>query len=418
MKYTCNLLQSIRAKLYSYDYKITARSNAASFTRSSKMSFPETIICILRGMKTGIQTGVHAFLDEVGRENEQYSKQAFSKRRQNIRPEAVQELFNDTVNYCYKELPLERYRNFHIMAIDGSRLNLPCTNELMEKYGAQVSQGAPQVQMLCSSVYDVVNNILVDVCFGRCKDNERKQAAAMLKRYYATQPEETIILMDRGYPSAELLEVLETLNFKYVVRCSKDIVRRMKITGDDYIVDHKFKKSEFAFKFRVVSFAIKAETEYLITNIFDSNFDIETFKTIYNKRWGIETAYDTLKNVLEIENFTGNTEISVLQDCYASAFLYNFSVVIAFENKNDIEKLHNNPQNKYEYKLSQKAVIMELRKSVVELILADSKRKTNKILRHIVFRLQNAVVPIRPNRSYQRKRKHNTMKFPQNSKHT
>lgn len=418
MMFVYPLLQTIHEKLYSYEYKITGRNCASSFTRNSKMNFPETVICIIKGLKTGLQTGIHTFLDEVGRETETYSKQAFSKRRQYIRPEAIQELFYDTVNFYYKNIPLNKYNNFNIMAIDGTRLNLPCTNELMEVFDAQVSQGAPQVQLLCSTVYDVLNNVLVDVCFGSCKDNERKHAATMLERLNAVEPSETILLFDRGYPSSELLELLDASGFKYVIRYSPDFARGMKITGSDCVVDYKFKKATRKITFRAISFELNHDTEHLLTNIFNSDFDVDTFKEIYNKRWGIETGYNTLKNVLEIENFTGNTEISVLQDCYATVFLYNLSSVVAYDVKSEIEPMHNNPQNKYEYKLSIKAVIMELRKHVVELLMEPSKRKGNKILRHIVLRLHSAVVPVRPNRSYKHKRKHNTMKFPQNAKHS
>ena len=32
---------------------------------------------------------------------------------------------------------------------------------------------------------------------------------------------------------------------------------------------------------------------------------LDDFKWIYQKRWGIETKYNDVKNKLEIENFTG-----------------------------------------------------------------------------------------------------------------
>ena len=35
-------------------------------------------------------------------------------------------------------------------------------------------------------------------------------------------------------------------------------------------------------------------------------------------RWGIETAYETLKNRLQLENFTGTKPILLLQDIYST----------------------------------------------------------------------------------------------------
>jgi len=45
-------------------------------------------------------------------------------------------------------------------------------------------------------------------------------------------------------------------------------------------------------------------TEYLLTNILDKNFTIEDFNELYNLRRGIETNYNTMKNRLNIENYT------------------------------------------------------------------------------------------------------------------
>ena len=40
-------------------------------------------------------------------------------------------------------------------------------------------------------------------------------------------------------------------------------------------------------------------------------------------RWGIETAYETLKSRLQLENFTGTKPILLLQDIYSTIYLSN-----------------------------------------------------------------------------------------------
>lgn len=410
------LLKNLHTKLYSYEYKITARKRPESFTRESKMSFAETMLCILKSAKIGIQIGVNTFLDQMGKESESYTKQAFSKRRQEIRPEAVYELIQDCVNTFYHEAPLKNWHGYQLMAIDGTRLNLPCTEELRATFGEQASQGSPQVQSLCSTMYDVLNKFAVDVYLGSCKDSERDHAEILLKRLQVLNPEQTIILMDRGYPSAALLDLLNNLNFKYLIRYSKEFSRGMQITGDDCIVEHKFSKLNHAMTLRSISLEIGDITEHLLTNLFDSEFNKAAFQDLYCKRWGIETGYDTLKNVLEVENFSGITATAVMQDCYASVLLYDLAAAFAMDHGDSIEAKHNKPTNKYEYKLSLKAVILELREYVVELILTGSARRRNKILKHLAFRLQDSVNPVRPGRSFPRKRKHTSAKFSQNTK--
>ena len=42
----------------------------------------------------------------------------------------------------------------------------------------------------------------------------------------------------------------------------------------------------------------------------------EELRTLYKYRWEVETDYDRLKNVLELENFTGQRRIIIEQDVF------------------------------------------------------------------------------------------------------
>ena len=42
--------------------------------------------------------------------------------------------------------------------------------------------------------------------------------------------------------------------------------------------------------------------EVLATNLSQTEFHTEEIKELYHMRWGIETAYETLKNRLQLEN--------------------------------------------------------------------------------------------------------------------
>lgn len=51
--------------------------------------------------------------------------------------------------------------------------------------------------------------------------------------------------------------------------------------------------------------------EVLATNLSEIEFSTDEIKELYHMRWGIETAYETLKSRLQLENFTG-TKLSQL----------------------------------------------------------------------------------------------------------
>ena len=143
------------------------------------MSFTDYIFAIIRGTKTSLQASLNAFFDEQKNNQIEYSKQAFSKGRQRIKPEAFQELFLAVVDKFYEKVELSSWHGYHLFGIDGTRMNLPCTSELSDLYGEQTSQGTPQVQALVSCLYDLLNGMIVDVRFEHCKSSERDAALDM-----------------------------------------------------------------------------------------------------------------------------------------------------------------------------------------------------------------------------------------------
>ena len=130
----------------------------------------------IQNPKSSLHAGLNAFFDARKDGRIEYSKQAFSKGRRRIKPEAFQELFQSVVEGFYEKAKLTDWKDYQLFGIDGTRLNLPCTNELAELYGTQTSQGAPQVQALVSCVYDVLNGMIVDTRFAHCKSSERAAA--------------------------------------------------------------------------------------------------------------------------------------------------------------------------------------------------------------------------------------------------
>ena len=49
------------------------------------------------------------------------------------------------------------------------------------------------------------------------------------------------------------------------------------------------------------------------------------FGEIYHMRWGIETAFETLKDRLQLENFTGTKPRLLLQDIYSTIYVNNLA---------------------------------------------------------------------------------------------
>lgn len=411
------IIRYIHYIIFSDYYIRRATKRQMDFTRNRKMCFTDYIFAIIKGTKASLQSGINAFFESQNKKQMEYSKQAFSKGRRRIKPEAFQELFLAVAEQFYQKAETNTWRNYHLFGIDGTRLNLPCTQELEDIYGAQTSQGAPQVQALVSCLYDLLNGMIVDTRFRGCKSSEREAAKEMIESFNAEKYGNPIFIMDRGYPPAELINTIIQAGHKFVMRCPTEFLRAMKLPKRDNILEYKFTKLKEEIKIRIVKVALSAEdTEYLVTNLFEPDLNEHDFANLYHVRWGIETKYNDLKNKLEIENFTGYSPNAILQDFYATMFLGNLVGVLEFDLHKEIEAAHNSPEHKYQYKMNKNRTISELKRTVIEMIATRSKVKRMKLFLEVKSRLYNAVVPVRPNRASPRTKRHRTAKFSQNIK--
>lgn len=393
-----------------------SRKNKKVFIRNRKVSFAMNILLIFACLKRSIQTGIDQFIIDMDTGFNTYSKQAFSKRRQCILPEAFQELYRLSTEFFYKEAGYKTYSGYRILAVDGSKVNLPCNKELMEIYGCQKSTNN-LIQSLVSCLTDVLNNVILDGIMAPCNGNGRELAKQHILNLSKIKTDKDIILFDRGYPSAWLMQYIDQSGFKYIMRCSTSFVASInkKNFTNDGIIKHKFKKNGKEVTFRILRFSISNNTtEVLVTNIFEE-FSTSNFKELYNMRWGIEKTYNCIKNRFGLESFSGTKPVCILQDFYANLYLYNALAMLMYGNNNKTPE-KKDIETKYVYKINESQAVNKIRDNLIKAVMAESKIERNKLFMKVYKQLQKELVPVRPNRTYKRKRKHPGVKFPQNQK--
>jgi hypothetical protein len=140
------------------------------------------------------------------------------------------------------------------------------------------------------------------------------------------------------------------------------------------------------------------QTEILISSLKKEQFGIEIFKELYFKRWGIETMFDKLKNKLLIEQFSGYSHRSILQDFYCTLFLCNIQSLLTSEANETLKE--SNKKKKYEYKINTNLSIGFLKTKIVELFLEENQTKNT--LQELEKLFVKNLIPIRPNRSFNR----------------
>ena len=286
----------------------------------------------------------------------------------------------------------------------------------MEIYGCQKSTNN-LIQSLVSCLTDVLNNVILDGIMAPCNGNGRELAKQHILNLSKIKTDKDIILFDRGYPSAELMQYIDQPGFKYIMRCSTSFVASInkKNFTNDGIIKHKFKKNGKEVTFRILRFSISNNTtEVLVTNIFEE-FSTSNFKELYNMRWGIEKTYNCIKNRFGLESFSGTKPVCILQDFYANLYLYNALAMLMYGNNNKTPE-KKDIETKYVYKINESQAVNKIRDNLIKAVMAESKIERNKLFMKVYKQLQKELVPVRPNRTYKRKRKHPGVKFPQNQK--
>lgn len=143
--------------------------------------------------------------------------------------------------------------------------------------------------------------------------------------------------------------------------------------------------------------------ETLLTNLDEKQLPLSQAAQLYFKRWAIETAFHTLKSKLQLENFSGKTEVSVLQDFYATIYIGGFAIICAADASKIIED-NDGKSLKYDRKANINRTIAHLRDHFCLIILEENPVLRQAVLNHLCRDIAARPEQIRPNRSPLRKK--------------
>lgn len=409
LKKTSNLITSD-------EYK-EAYSLGNSFSRNRKLSFSNTIHFICSGLRKSISTEIDNFIEEYPYlKFPSISKQAFSKARQNISPEAFKELCMLFVNEFYSlKKDLKTWNGYNVLAVDGTNLQVPDTCECSKYFGFSSNQNKTITAMAsASALYDVLNDIIIDARITRYKTSERamaKQHIYSIKDKVALQ--NSIVIFDRGYPSYDMFNYLNNQGLFFLMRVSESFKIAQSIDDNDAILNYKF-QGEMK-KIRVIKVKISDEiTEVLLTNIYDENITPAQFKKLYFLRWGVESKYKELKSSLKIEEFSGTKPVAIEQDFYASIYLSMIVALIKKDADTAIAGANKAKTLNSIYQSNRNFILGQVFKRIIPLLVKSRLRE--KMLDLILEKAIKMRSQIRCNRSRERKNKHPRKKHHHNIK--
>lgn len=332
------------------------------FIRERKMNFYDHInyILVQKGCTSYIEALNFMKLSKNGK-FKSITSQAIGKQRINISPNLFKDLFESFLDTIYlKSHGMFKINGFMVAACDGSIFDLPNFTITREEFppGGENLLKPKRTGARVSCFLDVSSKMILNIKIVERSVSEitlAKQQLMELKNHFDIR--KLITIYDRGYNSIELMMKTEELGSKFLIRLRsntfKNQVKKMK-TNDEIIslnitksLLNRFEDEEFKeraeewgrFNIRIVKVELKNGTmEILATNLTPEEFSSDELNELYAKRWTVETGFDRLKNLIEIEEFSGNRRIIIEQDFYAHVFIYNLTIVLKFESEQIITR--------------------------------------------------------------------------------
>lgn len=414
--------------LHSDSFKASHRQSKVDFSRHRVLSFVDLVMIQLNRIVLSLSVEIENFLDFL-KSSKSYSKQAFSEARKKLKHTAFIALNDQFVKDYYTEHSLIKLwrGQYLLLACDGSLVQLPESEELAKEFGRWKNQTPKGMVMgRASLIYDVLNRVTLEAKLTTCTRGERLLFEEQFLHIQKTKVMEgfsTLFLMDRGYPSFELMKQLDKEGKFFVIRCKGDFCKEVKefrtedldekyieLSPRSWHKDGQAKPSKYQenLKLRIVRILLSSgEYEYLLSN---TDFDKATLSELYQLRWGIETYYGFLKETMQLENFSSKMEEGVLQDFHACILTANLSQLLIAEAQKEVEQENKTKSRKYDYQINQNVAIGILKDKIPSLF--HYPRKLNRNLKKLKQKIKRHQIPIIPNRHFERKKlKRNRRKF-------
>lgn len=412
------ILDILRDEVFSDKIIVDYKMNETDFTRKRKQPFGSVLLFMLNLLRKSMVIEIDNFVQHLNSKIdsctiERFTKSAFVQQRKKIKPDVFNYLSGVITKNYYVEnnSNIKLFYGFRILAVDGSKITLPYTEELKKEFGeSKNNTNTVVVQARSSVLYDVLNRIVLDSSLSNLERGERQLALG----HSAQWRKNDLIIYDRGYPSYDFKYEHIKSSVDYLIRATttysnvvKSFVSSGKksrvveiLPGKNQAIQDKDYDKNTAMKVRLIRIDLPGgEIEILMTSLLDSKkYPTTMFKELYFLRWGVETFYDELKNKLKLEYFTGYSIISIRQDFFCAIFISNLQSVIV----NDLqEELKIKNQNtKLDYKINTNLSYGFLKNRILELLFKEAPLEQVFNELETLF-LQNTI-PIRENRNNKR----------------
>lgn len=411
----------------------------SAFTRNRKWGFKDFMTHITFNKRKTIRNNIDTHLKYCRSDIETYRKQSFSEQRANIIPTVFKQIsLNYLSNIGYfdfnKNNPFFRtFYGFRLFAGDGSWFTLYNKIQTLKEFGFPDGYDRLPKVIFCGIV-DVLNDFLIDGIMGERGIGEMTLIHQNMQNVKdLIEPENSIFTFDRGFVSLKLICRLISMNTYFVIRLKSNSYKeeRKSIQTDDStlsipLTENRLKifkdqelKEEFKgideLNLRIVTIElekeneeteeIEIEIETLLTNLPPEVMNKEDIGEIYDARWGIECTYKTLKQRLQIENYTAYSKIGILQDIYSTFLTYNIFCYSRLFLNTIINRVMRKKGKTGYYDIDQSNLISRIKEDFFEIILNFNKEKVRIFTKDFIKKCIHSPNKVKEPKKYKRKKK-------------
>ena len=385
-----NHLSIQRTKSFITQYKM----NPSDFTRNRGFSFSDIIGYLATRAKKSLKIECHKLSEITSKMI--YSKQSLSQARKKINPQVFRDLHRDLVQSYYKDNNRDLWRGFRVFGGDGSTLQLPKQEDIPMVFGDQYKY------LSLARVFqysDVMTDTVVSAQIAPISTGEKTLAYEsfidLSSQMNCLGQTKQLYIYDRGLPSHRFAQMHIEQSSDFIFRVPKHFLPQVRETlfhnqTTDILVE--IKRGKICYKARIiVEYLSSGQPLILLTSLTDrGKFSTQDIVEGYALRWRCEESYKFQKLTLQLENFSGKTFLTVLQDYWSTVYVAAVLSLMFVENKPKDSEYHIN-------------------KSVVFSLIKDDFLKATlgflgpddvlDKLRQLCSKYQE---PIRPGRSYPR----------------
>ena len=391
------------------------------FTRERRLTLEITLALMLNmvrpGERLGYQKVIDRFFSDTGLAFPEQEivkppdKAAFQRARKKLPPEVLQIIFAKACEYAQflaRQHAKTTWNGFRVCAIDGTKKNLPHSEELMDFFEAPHHAHFPQ--MITGVLFDVLAKLPLNYMRAPFNTSERKMALELIQELGLGD----LLLLDRGYPSYEMFLALIKQHIEFLIRLPKngmfkevrDFLARGKRDGKVTIPPpSKLVKENPDANFQpltlrvvVVSIPGADEKVIFITTLLDrQKYPPRALRNLYHLRWQEEEFFKTIKEHLRAEEFRGKS-VQFIDQELLSTYLYHILTRIMML---EAARQHQLPVEDLETKSSLVAVARYLDR----LLLADTLKQCQELTRHCLAEIAWRKYRPRPGRKFPRKSK-------------